>query len=949
MDEVNISEYILENEKTAKGTVKDDVADRGELGPWPASASTLTQRVLHYLSTAENETLVIIIGALALVIYIIFGRLGLLLIGLVAGFLFHELWDGVADRESPHGERYSRQVRKRKELGIEVASRLLDWNFRAGDLKLNEDAENASRNDLNFSEFRPATAAALSSLTDAVVTEYVKYWYQPILPAEDSFPLSCRKTLVNFINSLSSHMTRKRSADTFLQFVTNSSSMIIVFLNELSLALETGSTDSTATEDVIKNYLKQYPESNLSNVLSVDQQQKKLKMVADDVLSSFLEPSVYKCEPLRLFFREILAGVVLESVIKSCSQQDFINGWIVHLLQEGEPEILNAIDASLENAPKGKVVSSEAAIDSPRASSSDMPVKLERTESSEKSHSYKMFTEKNVLPDESAAISSPLDIKSEVTGAAIPVEVEPSEGSNSNDGSEFVAVELPERSSSESKSPAYGQQDYAMLSHSLFGASVLIDDGSVPGDKSVMRNKPTAEYSLQIEPVSARQPGWMIFRSYQDFEYLHEGLSTLSRYHNLSFLDRHISLPAWRGQTKYVLAKALEKYLRDVLQYQDLVRSERVRRFLGRDSDWNQAASTASKAGLPLRASSTFENMGKGMLGVLSNAPKGVAGGGKAVLDGMTGVFAGLNKKSTITTPSQPISSHVDLDHQRHPSQDNLGRSHSLSVASETQIDRKLVNQPVVDLTSTAPSSPYIPSADNSADISTDRTITDTLNTTSSALAGPDTSVEKDILESTAHQDNDNDTQHDRHGRKSSHELADKKTDLISASTGSPITEDETRIAVELIFAVINELYTLSSAWNIRRTLLNAAKTYILRPGNPHLESMRLLVQQSMIDSHTSDEAIAAHVSKMRENALPTEEELKIWPPPLNAEESAKLKTDARKLLVERGMPQALMSVMGAVATGEALARVFDCLQIEEVGRGLMFALILQALRALIL
>ena len=39
------------------------------------------------------------------------------------------------------------------------------------------------------------------------------------------------------------------------------------------------------------------------------------------------------------------------------------------------------------------------------------------------------------------------------------------------------------------------------------------------------------------------------------------------------------------------------------------------------------------------------------------------------------------------------------------------------------------------------------------------------------------------------------------------------------------------------------------------------------------------------------------------------------------------------------------MGVMGQAATGEALGRVFDCLQIEEVARGLLFGLILQVVR----
>ena len=80
---------------------------------------------------------------------------------------------------------------------------------------------------------------------------------------------------------------------------------------------------------------------------------------------------------------------------------------------------------------------------------------------------------------------------------------------------------------------------------------------------------------------------------------------------------------------------------------------------------------------------------------------------------------------------------------------------------------------------------------------------------------------------------------------------------------------------------------------------------------------------------------------------MPTEEELKAWPPEMTPDEKEKLRLKARKLLVEKGMPAALTSVMGQVATGEALGKIFDCLQVEEVARGLMFGLVLQGIRAM--
>ncbi len=161
------------------------------------------------------------------------------------------------------------------------------------------------------------------------------------------------------------------------------------------------------------------------------------------------------------------------------------------------------------------------------------------------------------------------------------------------------------------------------------------------------------------------------------------------------------------------------------------------------------------------------------------------------------------------------------------------------------------------------------------------------------------------------------------------------------------MSEQETRVAVELLFAVINELYTLSSAWNIRRTLLAAAKSFLLRPGNPSLTSIQSLIQTSVIEANTSDSGIAAHLRKLRENTMPTEEERAAWPEELTAEEKEKLRIKARKLLIESGVPAALMGVMGQSATSDALGRIFDCLQVEEVARGLMFGIMLQAVRTI--
>lgn len=151
-------------------------------GPLAANATRPQEhldRVLDFLATASNETLVGVFALLALVTYIILGRVGLVLIGIGLGVILHASWEGSLQTKSSEG---SSTPKKRRELALEVSKRLLDWPKREASAQiatLNDSGtiaapEDLSTVDLEFTTFQPATAAALRSLTDAVVKDYVK-------------------------------------------------------------------------------------------------------------------------------------------------------------------------------------------------------------------------------------------------------------------------------------------------------------------------------------------------------------------------------------------------------------------------------------------------------------------------------------------------------------------------------------------------------------------------------------------------------------------------------------------------------------------------------------------------------------------------------------------------------------------------------------------------------
>jgi hypothetical protein len=538
----------------------------------------------------------------------------------------------------------------------------------------------------------------------------------------------------------------------------------------------------------------------------------------------------------------------------------------------------------------------------------------------------------------------------------------------------------------------------------LYNANITILDDSTGAEKGKLRSKPNVELLIQVEPASSEHPGWMTIRKYPDFEPLHEILRRIAQISGVTaFTEQHQTLPGWKEHTKSSLRGELERYLRDACWYKELAESDAMKRFLEKD----QGNSMAGKNGFPgigWPTPSAFESMGKGMLDVLASAPKGVAQGGKAIGGGITGVFNNIGNLGQKTNGSV---TNMGMHTSNRSSTSTLPRMDSMNSVVTSRTNRvsedSLRATPVVSTQpSTLPPMERRPSYNSIAEEDGDReprtarsSMSGRRSTTQSReqsrapsrkgtpLSSPTQGIMGDMKlppppsEMSEDYGSPTDVSTPAQSRSESivppsrtststapsparASISSMRRPSIPVTTVSqapalprrsrkeatPLSEAETRVAVELLFAVINEMYTLSSAWNIRRTLLTAAKTFLLRPGNPSLSSIQTLIQDSVIAANTTDAGIAAHLRKLRENALPTEEELKGWPAEMSSEEKEKLRIKARKLLVERGVPAALTGVMGQAATGEAMGRIFDCLQVEEVARGLMFGLLLQGLRA---
>lgn len=137
-----------------------------------ATAQNLTDQALQFLSTASNETLGACLVGIGATTYFVLGRVGLVLIGVVGGVVLHATWEGGSSEGD--AER-NVEEKRRKEAGVEVVKRALEWRRGKGGKDVDEEEKVAVvGKKLGFEGFRPETEAALNELTEAVIRDYVK-------------------------------------------------------------------------------------------------------------------------------------------------------------------------------------------------------------------------------------------------------------------------------------------------------------------------------------------------------------------------------------------------------------------------------------------------------------------------------------------------------------------------------------------------------------------------------------------------------------------------------------------------------------------------------------------------------------------------------------------------------------------------------------------------------
>ena len=143
--------------------------------PSHSTAKDILNSILNFLSNASNETLGTCLIALAVAIYLILGRVGLVLIGVLVGVVLHSGLEEIGKESKGAG--VDAEV-KRREAGLSVITRILDlrqpMKQKHRDPVEKSFTTSLSTAERDFCKFPKDIGRALKDLTDAVVRDYVR-------------------------------------------------------------------------------------------------------------------------------------------------------------------------------------------------------------------------------------------------------------------------------------------------------------------------------------------------------------------------------------------------------------------------------------------------------------------------------------------------------------------------------------------------------------------------------------------------------------------------------------------------------------------------------------------------------------------------------------------------------------------------------------------------------
>ncbi|KAK9454419.1 PXA domain-containing protein [Dipodascopsis uninucleata] len=518
-----------------------------------------------------------------------------------------------------------------------------------------------------------------------------------------------------------------------------------------------------------------------------------------------------------------------------------------------------------------------------------------------------------------------------------------------------------------------GRKPVQLPTSTLYQSNILVIDSSADTSNSkALTSKPLGFYTLVIEPAGTA-PGWMAMRNLADFEKLHTVLQKLAVLAGITTFPE--VFPPWHGVTRSNYCQSLQSYLQLVVSTKELADCEAMKKFV----DKKETTSIGEKRW----QRSPFKQAGEGVLDAIAKATTATSSA-KDSRKAIMNVLAAAKRQSMDTI-------NRTKDNMQHRKAFGAGNEHFTGLTSSIRSftnglpngsnsnDRTIgysgeTNSSVVSLASTIETDGHIlpPPPSEIADSynpdvpekkgphltgsfgesSTSLQLNRTASLQRSTAVGGSTSTKTEFVKNESETETSDSIVRRSLAtvdRPSLSEILGEHAIATSAEPGDrssniqhqELTHGETNSLIDTMFLAISELYLLSNAWNVRRSLLTVLRGLLLRNGSSSVEGIRVAIQKDVINKYSSEVEIERKLNDLVDAIWPNSNanaEPKISP------KSEELKAEARKMFITRGIPEAIKSVMGAGASAQALEFVFDSLQDKSIARGLVLNLLMDCL-----
>ncbi|CAG8804946.1 3474_t:CDS:2, partial [Gigaspora margarita] len=439
----------------------------------------------------------------------------------------------------------------------------------------------------------------------------------------------------------------------------------------------------------------------------------------------------------------------------------------------------------------------------------------------------------------------------------------------------------------------------------LNGVRIRMTDVSESSPNKYIYSTKSLSYMIEVERPGST--GWIMMRTFSDFEKMHSALIKIFP------KAEKVSMPRLMLKKNQVACKSLERYLNILLSDLTLCDSEPLQKFMKRDGISNEGL-----------AKPVINN---GIVDSTISVPKSVS----MVNILNSGTQDAINNKEN--TPEQLILEE-SLSLKRFPG--SSLQEHSQNIL--TEVIPEISEETSVKNTFTPTSSNVVsPSAESTSSTSWESSkivasVSSNENDTSSIIINDNTEPNKEpILEGL----------NIHHNVTASDSLESSKVPLIGPPPtpkkrirlNKQMTSHNADLIIDTIFAIIEEIFDLSdkSQWHLRKTVLSVLRGVVRKSYTEAIKQSYLLT----INSLFTEEYAVSLIDNMNNS---------LWPDGVFAdliqqrseEEKLQTKEEAKRLLLQKAIPNSLKQVMGYENSKIMIGRLVDgFLGEKEVLRGM--------------